>query len=398
VEIAVAPADDVEIRRINVVNETGRARVLSFTSCGEVVLAAPADDARHPAFSKLFVEGQHLADLDALLFTRRARDPDQHPPVVLHRLVSNAPSVHCAGFEMDRGRFLGRNGRPYAPHAFESGLSGSTGSTLDTVMALQAHVELPPYATRQLAFVTISGGSRQSVLETAARYDTVASIDWLLTDAQADVAREVGRLGLDPARLPELQKLLSLLLNSHSALRCSPERIARNSLGQPRLWGMGISGDAPILLLRSANPQETELLEDLVRAHSLWRRRGVGVDLVVLSQASSGYENDALDAFHMIVRGLGASEWLGRHEGIHFVTADQIPSEELRLLEVAARAILHADRPLATRNFTGSPNTCRASRRHGQLRRAIRQRHSPGPAICSSTTRSAASRLTVAST
>jgi cyclic beta-1,2-glucan synthetase len=347
-EVAVAPADDVEVRRISVVNETGRERSLSFTSCAEVVLTAPAEDARHPAFSKLFVEGQHLADLNALLFTRRARDPDKHPPVLVHRLVSDAASVHCAGFEMDRERFLGRMGRPHAPRAFESGLSGSTGSTLDTVMALQARVELPPYATRQLAFVTVAGGSRQSVLETAARYDTVASIDWLLADAQADVAREVGRLGLDPERLPELQKLLSLLLNSHSALRCSPERIARNSLGQPQLWGMGISGDAPVLLMRSANPQETELLADLVRAHSLWRRRGIGVDLVVLSQASSGYEDDALDEFHMIVRGLGASEWLGRHEGIHFLRADQIPREELRLLEVAARAILDADRPLAT--------------------------------------------------
>ncbi len=358
-DIAVAPADDVEIRRITIVNETGRTRRLSFTSYGEVVLAPPQDDARHPAFSKLFVESRHLPELDALLFTRRPRDPSSHPPALLHRLVADAPAVRCVGFETDRERFLGRNGRSNAPRALESGLSGTTGFTLDTVMALQARVELAPYATEQLAFVTVAGGSPQSVLETAARYDTLASLDWLLADADADVAREVGRLGIAPDRLPEFQKLLSLLLNPTAALRCSAGRMAENHLGQPRLWGMAISGDAPILLVRSANPDDAELLPDLVRAHSFWRHRGIGVDLVVLSQVASGYQDVARDGFHRILNELGASEWLGRHEGVHFLSSDQLPDDERRLLEVAARAILDADRPLAEQlaELHGEPRT-----------------------------------------
>ena len=54
-EVGVTAGDDVEIRRITVVNESDRPRTLRLTSCGEIVLAPPLEDERHPAFSKLFV-------------------------------------------------------------------------------------------------------------------------------------------------------------------------------------------------------------------------------------------------------------------------------------------------------------------------------------------------------
>ena len=51
-EIAVAPSAPVELRRLSLLNESGRRRRLLVTSCGEVVLAPAAEDRRHPAFSK----------------------------------------------------------------------------------------------------------------------------------------------------------------------------------------------------------------------------------------------------------------------------------------------------------------------------------------------------------
>ncbi|MBW2282469.1 MAG: cellobiose phosphorylase, partial [Deltaproteobacteria bacterium] len=292
-DIAVGAADDIEVRRITVVNETNRPRSLSFTSYAEVVLAPARDDARHLAFSKLFVEARHVPALDGLVLTRRPRDPDAHFPVVMHRLIADSASVSCAGFETDRERFLGRNGSVRRPRGLEEGLSGSQGTPLDPIMALAAQVELAPYATEQLAFVTIAGPSRLSVDETAARYDTLASFEWLLSDAHAEAEREAGRLGLSAARLAELQALLSSLLAPHAGLRATPAQVAANRLGQPGLWGLGISGDHPLLLLETVAGNPGTLLADLVRAHQLWRRRGAAVDLVLLSRAATGYRDDA---------------------------------------------------------------------------------------------------------
>jgi cyclic beta-1,2-glucan synthetase len=342
-DIAIGAADDIEVRRITVVNETDRPRSLSFTSYGEVVLAPPRDDGRHLAFSKLFVEGRHLPPLDALVFARRPRDPEEHFPIVMHRLVADSASVAFAGFETDRERFLGRNGSMRRPRGLEKGLSGNQGATLDPIMAICAEVNLAPYATEQLAFVTIAGPSRQSVDETATRYETLASFEWLLSDAHAEAGREAARLGLSAARLPELQALLSSLLAPRAELRATPEQVAANQLGQRDLWGLGISGDHPLLLVETANGDRGALLADLVRAHQLWRRRGTTVDLVLLSRAATGYRDDAWHDVHRLLEELGAAEWLGRPAGIHLIRADQVSEEQRLLLLVSAGAILDAD-------------------------------------------------------
>ena len=67
-EISVAPDDDVEVRRITLINESDQTRRLRLTTYGEVALGPAAADQRHPAFAKLFVESEYLVDLNALLF------------------------------------------------------------------------------------------------------------------------------------------------------------------------------------------------------------------------------------------------------------------------------------------------------------------------------------------
>ncbi len=52
--------DGVEIRRVNILNNSDRPRRLKFTSYGEVVLAVQAVDRRHPALNKLFIESEYL--------------------------------------------------------------------------------------------------------------------------------------------------------------------------------------------------------------------------------------------------------------------------------------------------------------------------------------------------
>src|SRR5204863_9145438 len=74
-DVAVSTEDDVEVRRVTVVNQSARIREIDVTSYAEIVLAPPGDDLAHPAFGKLFLETEYLASSAALLCHRRARDP-----------------------------------------------------------------------------------------------------------------------------------------------------------------------------------------------------------------------------------------------------------------------------------------------------------------------------------
>ena len=341
-EVGIAPGDDLEIRRITVLNESGRARTLRLTSYGEVVLAPPLEDERHPAFSKLFVNSEHMPEINGLLYTRRAREPGDKPPVLLHRIVGVTPDVKVTGFETDRRCFIGRNGDMRRPFGLVGGLTGKAGWTLDPVMALQVRLELEPHERREFAFVTLAAGSRESALELAERYATLSSLDWTLGNAAVEAAREAHRLGLEPARLPELQMLSSLMLLQQPALRAEPRIIAANRLGQPGLWPLGISGDHPILVLRMSDPNEMDLLRLLLRAHQFWRRRGIYFDLVVLRTGASSYMDMLRDRIFTLLRDAGEPDQLGRSAGIHIVAADQAGEERARLVESVARIILDA--------------------------------------------------------
>ena len=343
-EVGVAFGDDLEIRRVTMVNETNRVRHLQVTSFGEVVLAPPLEDERHPAFSKLFVGSEYLQAFDGLLFTRRPRHPGDQPPALLHRIVLDHFEPMDMSYETDRSAFLGRNGSPRRPRGIVEELSGTTGWTLDPIMALQLSLELAPRETQQFAFLTIAAGSRESVFELAERYATLASLDWALNDAAREAAIEAQRLELQAEHLPQLQSLAALLVSPQMALRAAPSEIAANRLGQPRLWAHGLSGDLPILLLRMSDPRELNLLRLLIRAHQLWHRRLFRVDLVVLRMGTSGYEEPVRDRVFGLVREAGAHEMLGRNGGIHLVFADQITEDDRRQLECAASVVLDESR------------------------------------------------------
>ncbi len=351
-DIAVAPGDDIEVRRITVVNETDRPRSLTFTSYGEVVLAPAREDARHPAFSKLFVEATLVPSLDALVYSRRARSPDEQFPALLHRLVTDSPSVSRSGFETDRERFLGRVGSIRSPRGVEDGLSGRRTETLDPIMALSAEVDLAPFATEQFAFVTIVGGSRTTVTETAARHDSLAAFEWLIADAHAAAAREAGRLGLEADNLPEFQRLLSSTLAAAARPPADAEQAVSNRLGQPGLWGLGISGDDPVLLVETSGNGDSRVVQDVFRAHQFWYRRGVAVDVVVLSNAVSGYQDETSDQVHRFLADIRATHLLGRRGGIHLVRADRMTAGQRQLLNLVAGVTIDGDGPRLGRQLT----------------------------------------------
>src|SRR3546814_1365127 len=78
----IAHGDDLEIRRLSLINDEDRPRIIEITSYAEIVLAPAQDAARHPAFSKLFVGAEALPGGDGLLFTRPPRNPAEKPPVM----------------------------------------------------------------------------------------------------------------------------------------------------------------------------------------------------------------------------------------------------------------------------------------------------------------------------
>ncbi|AMK22921.1 MULTISPECIES: GH36-type glycosyl hydrolase domain-containing protein [Sphingomonadaceae] len=339
--VGIPHGDDLEVRRITVVNESDRPRTLDFTSYAEVMLAPPLDAARHPVFSKLFVGSELLPGTNGLLFTRRPRDAGERPPVLLHRVIADDKGFRPRGVETDRAAFLKRHGDQGSPMAMQSDeLGGTTGWTLDPILAIRAEVQLPPHGRRELAFVTIVAGSRESAVEISERYATLTALEWAMSDAVADTAREMHQLGLPPDRVPDAQKLLSALLQPVPASADSQGALAADHHGRGDLWALGISGDNPILLVRAGDGERTALLRFLAAAQQLWRRRGIAIDLVIMHEGAAGYLEPVRERLIELLRDTGVQEQLGQNGGVHLVGIGHADADRGRFLERAAQIIL----------------------------------------------------------
>src|SRR6185295_803756 len=132
-EIVVSPEDDIELRRVRITNRSRTRRTIEVTSYAEVVLAAPAADALHPAFSNLFVQTEIIAQRQAILCTRRPRSLDERPPWMFHLMAVHRAESLDVSYETDRMAFIGRGRTVAAPQAMTDAgrLSGHQGSVLD---------------------------------------------------------------------------------------------------------------------------------------------------------------------------------------------------------------------------------------------------------------------------
>jgi cyclic beta-1,2-glucan synthetase len=340
-EVVVPPEDDLEVRRVRLTNHSNRTRRLLVVSYAEVVLASQDSDRRHQAFSKLFVESEHLPQFHGLLFRRRPRASDDPALFALHMIVSETGGEVETMFEADRAKFLGRNRTAAAPQALIDGkLSGTVGATLDPVMALAREIELPPQATVQLAYITAAAKSRGALIALARNYQAWSLIERAFDQARYRSEQEMRQLDIHSPDLQNYQKMLSALLYPHGALRAAPPVLASNAKAQPGLWAFGISGDYPIVVVRIGDETEIALVRELVQAHRYWRNRQIKVTLVVLNARDTGYTQELYNQVHRLIVRMGSETWINRHDGIFLLRADLLSESDQALLMAAARVVL----------------------------------------------------------
>ncbi len=338
-EITVG-SDDIEFRRITLLNDSDEPRRLKLISYGEVVLAPQGNDQRHQAFSKLFVESEYDADTNALLFRRRPRTAQEKPPYLLHALVIEPGFKVTGEYETDRARFLGRGQTPRSPQAFQRGkLSGTVGATLDPIMSLGQDIDLAAHAKAEVIYLSLAAPTRAEALALARRYQSQMMVNRAFDESRARSEIEMMNLGLNSSGVEHTQQLLSLLLYPADELRAPVETLTKNQKGQPGLWAYGISGDYPILLLQ-VHDADSVLIREALQAYVYWYNRQIKVNLVILNRQDTGYSLDLHNELFRQIKHMDIADRINKRDGIFLLRVDQIAEVDRILLETVARAIL----------------------------------------------------------
>jgi cyclic beta-1,2-glucan synthetase len=341
-EVVVSPEDDIELRRLRLSNRGHTRRQIELTSYAEVVLAPAAADVQHPAFGKLFVQTEVLDEPAVILCARRARAAGEAVPWMFHFMAVHGAVAGPASHETDRARFIGRGRSLHAPQALRDvgPLSGTAGSVLDPVTATRRIVTLEPGQTAVIDVVFGAADSREACLALTHKYmdrrlaDRVFELAW--THSQVLLRQ----LNATEADTQLFARLASSVVYSQPTLRASAATLLRNRRGQSGLWGYGISGDLPIVLLQVSQASSTDLVRQMVQAHAWWRMKGLAVDLVIWNEERDVYRQRLQEQILGFIAGSAQSQVVDRPGGIFVRHAEQIAEADRVLLQAVARAVI----------------------------------------------------------
>jgi cyclic beta-1,2-glucan synthetase len=352
-DVLVSGEVDGEVRRVTLTNAGRTAVEVELTSYAEIVLAPPAADAAHPAFAKLFVETEHLAEFGALVATRRPRAQSEATISAAHFAVVEGEASGEPQYETDRARFLGRSLAPRDAFvgAARRNLSNTVGAVLDPVFSIRRRVAVPAGGVVRVAFWTVVATSRDALLDLVDTHLDRSAFDRAKTLAWTQAQVQLRHLDVAADEAADFQRLAAPLLYPDARFRAPSDAIERGAGPQPGLWPHAISGDLPIVLLRIDDVEDLEQVRQLLRAHEYWRIKRIGVDLVIVNEHASSYLQDLQVAIDTAVRSSQSRPRLGdapAQGSVHALRADLLTVEARNLILSVARVVLVARRgPIA---------------------------------------------------
>jgi cyclic beta-1,2-glucan synthetase len=341
-EISVSPEDDVEVRRVTVTNFSSDTRTIELTSYAEVVIAPQNADLAHPAFSNLFVQTETLRDRNAVLCTRRPRSPTETPPWMFHLMTTQGSPAGSTSFETDRAKFIGRGRTSANPQVFDkvAPLSDSDGAVLDPIVAIRQSVIIDPDTSANVHIISGMAETRDAALALIDKYRDPSFAARAFEMAWSHSQVVLGNLRVTEADAQQFGQLAGSVLFANQLHRANASILARNQRGQSGLWGFGISGDLPIVLLRIGDLNRGDFVWQILQAHAYWRVKGLEVDLVILNEDFSGYRQALQDRLMNLIAAGTEAHLQDKPGGIFLRRSEQLSEEDRILLQTVARVVL----------------------------------------------------------
>ncbi len=353
-EVIVSAEDDLEIRRITLINYSSRIRRLNLTSYVELSMAPHAADRQHPAFNKLFIQTEAVPEQQLLLACRRPRSESEAPLFLAHSFQLNCSVANRSDkmeqgnlqFETDRKRFIGRGRTPANPMGATQTPGNSQGFVLDPCFSLRQSLTLQPGQRVQLCLVLAAGTTREQVLLLLDKYSVPQATEHAMDFAWRTAQQRLQLLHIQPDEARRFQQLASHLLFPNRLLRAPVERLEENRKGQSGLWPYAISGDLPLAVITIGELRDISLVRQMLQAHIYWRMHGLATDLLILNEEAGSYERPLQERLEQLIQIhthtlATAADQAG---SIFLKNAAQLPEEDLKLFKTAAGIMLVAAR------------------------------------------------------
>lgn len=314
-----------EVRHLELSNLSQKRAKAKLLLYFEPTLSKTADEAAHPAFSRLFLSAEYRSDTKILLFARRPRGGEQPAYLAVGFLELEVNF----DFDTDRENLLSRPlGIASLDKAMFAEFHHETGALPEGAAALRVALELPAHGKKgcTLLIAAASTADEAAARLIEARRQGYASI----------LHNTAGREGSDEMESRLASLILPQILFPVKDGASAGEAVNKNHMGQQGLWSMGISGDLPILLFDFTGTSDRERLELYVKTLRKLKLKGIQVDLAITYKESGDYTRALYGSIKEAIKACGCDNLIGGRGGIHLINLSNHPEEVYTLLQACA--------------------------------------------------------------
>ena len=296
----VSAEDDIELRRVELRNDTSQAISLELMSMFEVSLTDSRADEMHPAFANLFVSADWDAHDQALYLARKPRLATETGLQAVHFIAQIKGRATTVRATANRSCWLGRNRNTSCPLAsydegsYDNRQSGnptgqpqelSTG--LDPIASLSMRLTIPPNGGARVTVGTAAATDRVALEALVDRYRQASTIERSSLMSATFIGIHLREMRIRSDELFAIRSLTTTL----ALLVPRPEAPTDDTLCDRRLlWRFGVSGDRPIVVVSINGEPGLRLVRSLVQALRLWSWGGLLCDLVILNAETRSYQ------------------------------------------------------------------------------------------------------------
>ncbi|MDD4547421.1 MAG: glucoamylase family protein [Bacilli bacterium] len=283
-EIVVTKSHNAEIRKITFKNNGNKDKELELTTYTEPILGLNSDDIGHPVFNNMFVYSEYDENTDSIIMKRKLRNSDTNYYMISRLLIEDP--IGSFEYETNRDNFIGRGRNTNNPKAIHEKLRNYVGTTLDPIISLRNKLLVPKDSEKTVYLITGFGRSREHVLNIVRTYCNKQVINekgFETAIIMSNASNKMVNMSSNDRRL--YNTMLNYLLQTNYIVVSDEviNNLTKNTLNQTNLWGFGISGDRPIILLDVKDLSDLSLVKELLHAFEYYKSKAIFVDLVIIN-------------------------------------------------------------------------------------------------------------------
>lgn len=311
----------IEYRKFAVKNTSSEKKSLILAGYIEPCLFSEKDFNAHPAFCRLFIKEEYDSALKAFIIHKK----DRHSKQSVYMGIGFAEDVDF-NFSLNREGVLEFPDGVLSPFITARDNSDDLRSVPDPCVFIKLPFELNPKEQKNFTLFFCFAHSQEELLEKIRHARAVKGfVNFKNLSVKNSLKYQIA------------ESILPQIIYSKRDSGKNTRAINQNTLPQKELWGFGLSGDIPIIIVNVLDSSDAERCREYINTHSYLLTCSIKTDLVFVYSSKAGGSSENM--LRLVVDKENKGALLSAYGGIHLIDSHSADSAHLNLLYACASHI-----------------------------------------------------------